>query len=82
MIWRRTIEIGQRYASTGPTAFGTPSHNIWLVSDIRRALDGALYADLVNEKDRSRKKMISLEALADPKFYGPAADQTEAGRSG
>ncbi len=68
-----SIEIGQRYVGTGPTAFGTPSRNIWFVGTIRRAIDGLLYADLINEKDRGRKKTISMEALADPRYYQPVA---------
>ena len=67
------IEIGQRYVGTGPTLFGTPSRNIWFVSAIRRAIDGLLYADLINEKDPGRIKTISTEALADPRYYKPVA---------
>lgn len=63
------IEIGQRYVGTGPTLFGTPSRNVWLVSAVRRAIDGLLYADLINENDRGRKKTISTIALVDPRFY-------------
>ena len=82
MIWRQNVKIGQRYVGAGPTAFATSSRNIWLVSEIHRAIDGGLYADLVNEKDRGRKKMISVEALADPKFYKPVSDETEPSRFG
>ena len=75
MPHRNIIEIGQRYVGAGPTLFGTPSRNIWFVRAIRRAPDGLLYADLINEKDPGRKKAISTTALADTSLYRPVASE-------
>ena len=65
------VEVGYRYIGTGLTPFGAPSRNIWVVDSIRRAIDGLLYADLINEKDPGRKKTISTAALGDRSLYRP-----------
>ena len=70
-------EIGRRYVGIGPTLFGAPSRNVWFVRNIWRAIDGLLYADLINEKDPGRKKTISTETLTDPRFYRPLAGEPQ-----
>ena len=70
---REDIEIGQRYVANEPSVFGLPPRAIWLVAEVRRATDGVLYANLVNEKQTNRKKTIAVDALADPRLYHPAA---------
>lgn len=66
-----SITVGQRFVGTGPTPFGTPSWNVWVVDVLRRGNDGMLYAELINERDPGRRKTISAVALLDTRFYRP-----------
>ena len=69
MARRENIEVGQRYVATESSVFGAPPRAIWLVAYIRRATDGVLCANLVNEKQTNRKKTIAVDALGDPRLY-------------
>lgn len=77
MAGQANIEIGQRYRDTRPTMFGKPSRTVWVVDALWHGLDGLLYAEVIQEKDPGRKKTISTNALADPRFYRPVAEQPQ-----
>ena len=67
------IKAGQRYVEMGTSYFGRGYRSIWAVADTFRAGDGVMYAHLVSEKDRYRKKTLSAAALADTGRFRPVA---------
>jgi len=69
MAGGRDVQIGERFRPAGRTAFGTPTGDVFEVSEIRTdgcVVPHALLVNLTNSMDR---RLISVEALGDHKLY-------------
>ena len=72
----RDVQIGERFRPAGRTAFGSPSGDVFELSEIRT--DGCVvpHALLVNLKNLADRRLISVDALKDHKLYLPVEFQS------
>ncbi len=72
MVWKRGVNIGERFRPVGLTSFGAPSSNVFEVSRIR--VEGCVlpHAHLVNITNPSDQRLISVNALRDRNLYRAA----------
>ena len=69
MVWKRGVNIGERYRPVGLTSFGAPNSPVFEVSRIR--VEGCVlpHAHLVNITKPSDQRLISVDALRDRNLY-------------
>ena len=69
MVGGRDVQIGERFRPAGRTAFGTPTGDVFEVSEIRT--DGCVvpHALLVNLSNSVDRRLISVDALRDHRLY-------------
>ena len=72
MVWKRGVNIGERFRPVGLTSFGAPNSPVFEVSRIR--VEGCVlpHAHLVNITNPSDQRLISVNALRDRKLYRAA----------
>ena len=63
---KRTIEPGQRYRDVQPGLFGRFSSSDWMVESVQTDSYGIRHARLVSVADRTERKTLAAEVLADP----------------
>jgi hypothetical protein len=63
---KRTIEPGQRYRDIQPGLFGRFSASDWMVEAVQTDGYGIRHARLVSVTDRTERKTLAAEVLADP----------------
>lgn len=69
MAGGRNVQIGERFRPAGRTAFGTPTGDIFEVSEIRTNGCVVPHALLVNLSNSGDRRLISVDALRDHKLY-------------
>jgi hypothetical protein len=63
---KRTIEPGQHYRRVRPGAHGHPREAEWIVEAVQTDAQGIRHARLVNAADRTERKTLAADVLADP----------------
>ena len=72
----RDVQIGERFRPAGRTAFGTPTGDVFEVSEIRTNGCVVPHALLVNLSNSVDRRLISVHALRDHKLYLPVEFQS------
>ena len=69
MVWKRGVNIGERFRPVGLTSFGAPNSPVFEVRQIR--VEGCVlpHAHLVNITKPSDQRLISVDALRDRNLY-------------
>ena len=76
MAGGRDVQIGERFRPAGRTAFGSPTGDVFEVSEIRTEGCVVPHALLVNITNPVDHRLISVDALRDHKLYLPVEFQS------
>ena len=76
MAGGRDVQIGERFRPAGRSAFGSPTGDVFEVSEIRTEGCVVPHALLKNVANRIDRRLISVDALRDIKLYLPVEFQS------
>ena len=76
MAGGRDVQIGERFRPAGRSAFGSPTGDVFEVSEIRTEGCVVPHALLKNVSNPNDRRLISVDALRDIKLYLPVEFQS------